>query len=130
VGWQVDRALRIDANYTHYGFHLDQASFFPGDTILPNTPPHTANLSAAWQVHDDSRVRVGLRYEDAYHWRLGLWNGPVPASLSVDLNASTPLSNGVVLGLVATNLFDQQRFHDYGGSLVGRQLLATMSWRP
>jgi outer membrane receptor protein involved in Fe transport len=130
VGAQVQRGFRWDANYTFYGFSIDQASFFKGDTLQPNTPRHSANASATWSDADNWSIRTGVRYEDSFPWRLALWNGKVPSSVNVDVNARMKLPGNTAVNLSVTNLLDQQRFHSYGGSLVGRRAVLSMSWRP
>jgi outer membrane receptor protein involved in Fe transport len=125
----VDRAIRWDANYTYYGFSIDQAAFYPGDTLLPNTPRHAANLSASWTGVRGARVRAGWRWEDAHRWHAGVWQGFVPSSGSVDLHASLPFRDHFTASLSVTDLLDQKRYHLFGGSVVGRRALAGFTWR-
>lgn len=129
VGVQVDRALRWDANYTYYGFAINQSAFYAGDTLLPNTPRHAANLSGSWTGAQGARVRLGWRWEDAHRWHAGVWQGFVPSSGSVDLNASVPAGERLTFSLSATDLLDQKRYHIYGGSIVGRRVIGGVSWR-
>jgi outer membrane receptor protein involved in Fe transport len=70
-----------------------------------------------------------LRVDERYTWRSGLWAGTVPASQTVDVNAGYPIGDQFRLDLIVTNLFDQRRFHLFGGSVVGRRILATLAWR-
>jgi outer membrane receptor for ferrienterochelin and colicins len=129
AGAHLTKAVRLDANYTFYNFRLEQGSFAAGDSILPNTPSNSANLSATYEVDEGLRVRVGVRVDERYTWRSGLWAGTVPASQTVDVNAGYAIGDQVRLDLIATNLFDQRRFHLFGGSIVGRRILATLAWR-
>ena len=129
AGAHLTNAVRVDANYTYYDFKLKQGSFAAGDSILPNTPANTANISATYERDQGIRLRVGLRLDERYSWRSGLWGGTVPASQTVDLNAGHPIGDQLRFDLVATNLFDQRRFHLFGGSVVGRRVLATVTWR-
>ena len=130
VGYAVSGVLRLDANASWYGFHIDQADFQPGDTIQANTPPRTANLALTYGGISGRRMRLGLRWEDAYAFRSGRWNGEMPRALSVDLNAGAPITKDLSWAVSATNLLDQQRFHVMGGSVIGRRVLLTLVWRP
>jgi hypothetical protein len=49
---------------------------------------------------------------------------------SVDVVLSHPLTRALTASVVGTNILDQQRFQFYGGSLVGRRVMASMTWRP
>jgi len=130
VAFQVTDAVRLDANYAYYSFHLEQPSFAPGDTIRSNTPPHSVNLAATYSRPDGLRLRIGWRFEDAFRYRSGTWEAPLPSTHAFDINATYPLRNALSIGLTATDLLDEQRIHMLGGSVIGRRVLATLSWRP
>ena len=67
---------------------------------------------------------------DRFDWAGGLFSGEIPASQSVDLTLSYPLNEGLRLTLVGTNLFDQERYHLLGGSIVRRRILLGAAWSP
>jgi outer membrane receptor protein involved in Fe transport len=124
----VGTNLTLSANYTYSGIKLDQTTFIPGDTISSNTPTNAANIGATYEWNDGLRLRAGLRMTDAYHWRSFPWNGDVPSMQNVDLTASYPFGENWDASFVGTNVFDQRRFQIYGGSVVGRRLLAMVTW--
>jgi outer membrane receptor protein involved in Fe transport len=129
VGYRVTGALRVDGNYSWYDADIDQSQFQPADTIEANTPAHSANASLAYGEAGRWQGRVGVRYVDAYRFRSGLWKGTIPSSLSIDVGTSVPLRNSLVLSLSGSNVLDQRRFHVYGGSIIGRRLLMSMTVR-
>lgn len=130
VAYQATDAVRLDANYAFYAFHLEQATFAPGDTIRSNTPPHTVNLGATYGRPDGLRFRVDWRFEDAFKYRTSTWEAPLPSTHALDLNATYPLRDALSLSLAATDLLDERRIHILDGSVIGRRVLATISWRP
>ena len=130
AGLQVRPDLRFDLAYAYYDFKLEQNTFLPGDSILPNTPPHRASAAVTYQGTFGLRARAALRFSDSYRWLSGVYGGEIPTTTTVDLNVSYEFSQGLILGLVATNLLNQQRFHIYGGSIVGRRVLGTLTWSP
>ena len=130
VAFQATDAVRFDANYAYYSLPLGTARVAPGDTIRSNTPPHTANLAATYGRPDGLRLRIGWRFEDAFRYRIGTWEGPLPSTHALDLNAIYPLRDALSVSLSATDLLDERRIHILGGSVIGRRVLATISWRP
>jgi outer membrane receptor protein involved in Fe transport len=52
-------------------------------------------------------------------WRSG-WS---PSSQSVNLSAGYRINNSFRVHATVTNLFDQERYHLYGGSVIGRRIL-------
>ena len=45
-------------------------------------------------------------------------------------SASQTIGDVLRVGLSVTNVFDQQRFHYFGGSIIGRRLMAFLTWEP
>jgi outer membrane receptor protein involved in Fe transport len=64
------------------------------------------------------------RIVSRYHWTTGVWDGDIPASQVVNLNAGYRINSHLRMYVTATSLFDQQRFQVYGGSVIGRRILA------
>ncbi len=127
-GVRLTSRLRLEASYARNDYHLQQSTFLPGDTIVSNTAPNTATVSFTYGVADGALVHGALRFSDAYYFRSGSWVGPVPSSRSVDVSASVPLRHGLRAGIIGTNLLNERRYQLFGGSIVGRRLLATMTW--
>ena len=66
---------------------------------------------------------VSLRLVDGYQWAAGIFQGYVPSSEFLNVSAGYRINNYVRIHATATNLFDQQRFQMYGGSVIGRRIL-------
>ena len=79
---------------------------------------------------DGRRLRIGWRFEDAFRYRTGTWEGALPATHALDLNAAWPLRKALSISVAVSDLLDEQRIHMLGGSVIGRRALATLSWRP
>jgi len=61
------------------------------------------------------------------HWAAGNFQGYVPASEFVNLSAGYRISNNLRIHGTATNLLDQERFQLYGGSVIGRRVVAGLT---
>jgi hypothetical protein len=48
----------------------------------------------------------------------------VPSNEFVNLSAGYRVNNYLRINAIATNVFDQKRFQLYGGSVIGRRVLA------
>lgn len=120
---EASRELRIDANYTFFGFEVDASTLLPGTVVKGNSPRHQANFSVAYQGFNGLSLGGSLGISGAYEWAAGVFAGDVPGRQTVDLQASYRLNDHVRVQGVATNLLDQQRFHVFGGSVIGRRVL-------
>ena len=122
--------IQLDANYSLHRWALEGATLFAADTVLSNTPRHTVNAGVAFHGRGGFRARAGFRFDDTFQYKDYQWSGRVPATRTIDVTITRPLGNALTLGVVATNLLDEQRFQMYGGSVIGRRALATLHWKP
>ncbi len=127
AGTLVTDEVRLDANYTYFDSDVKTSTFVEGDSILPNTPSHRANLSATFDSRE-FRARVGLSLVSSFDWAAGTLQGEIPSSQSVDINLRYRVDRRLSVGVVGTNVFDQRQYHVFGGSLVGRRILTSVTW--
>jgi outer membrane receptor protein involved in Fe transport len=130
LGIDVSSRVRLEANYSAFGSEVQQSTFVPGDSILPNTPRQRASLSASYRDEEKLSMRIGLTATEAFEWASGVYRGRIPSSQAVDISAAHALGKSLRLSVVGTNVFDQRRYHIYGGSIVGRRVLAGLTWEP
>jgi iron complex outermembrane receptor protein len=123
VGYQFTPEFRGDATFTGFGFTVDEDEQALGDQLLPNTPSTKATLSVSYVGQEGFDGNVTLRVSDGYEWATGIFQGYVPASELLNVSAGYRINNNVRIHATATNLFDQQRFQMFGGSVIGRRLL-------
>ena len=121
LGYQLTPEIRGDVSVT--GFDFEVKSQQVGDQLVPNTPSKKATLSLSYAGAQGFDGNVTLRLVDGYPWAAGVFQGYVPASEFLNVSAGYRLNNFVRFHATATNLFDQQRFQMYGGSVIGRRVL-------
>lgn len=124
AGVKVSEALEVQGNYSWFSAHVDASSLVPGSVVLPNTPSHKANLSLAYRSRWGVDARLWARLISAYDWAAGTFAGRVPPSQTVDASAGYIVNGNLRVHAAVTNLFDQRRYYFYGGSVIGRRLLA------
>lgn len=127
AGLTLSSGLRIDASYTYSGFDVDASSLAAGGRPLPNTPEHAGAVSASYGSRDGLSARVQLNAASGYDWMSGIFSGWVPARWTVDLAGGYRLGDALRLSLLATNLLDRKHYEVFGGSVIGRRLLAGLS---
>jgi iron complex outermembrane receptor protein len=121
VGYQFTPEVRADASVT--GFDFTVKSQQVGDQLLPNTPSKKATFSVTYAGQQGLDANVTVRLVDGYPWAAGVFQGYVPSSELVNLSAGYRVNNYFRIHATATDLFDQQRFQLYGGSVIGRRVL-------
>jgi outer membrane receptor protein involved in Fe transport len=119
--------LRAEGSYSLFEFDVDSSAVVPGDQVLPNTPEHKVKLSLAYLGENGLSARADARFISAFEWASGIFAGPIPASQTVDLSAGYAVSDRITVRGVATNVFDQERYQIFGGSVLERRVLGSVS---
>jgi outer membrane receptor protein involved in Fe transport len=123
VSTQVTDALRADVSYAFFDFSVKRASAGT-DALVPNTPKHKGSIALSYVSRNGIELGGSVRAVSGYPWAAGLFSGYVPAAQTVNANVGYQATPQVKLFATGTNLFDQQRFQIYGGSVIGRRVLA------
>jgi outer membrane receptor protein involved in Fe transport len=118
IGYHLTDELRVEGSYTFFDFDPPKGSL-AGDQLLPNTPKHKGTLNVQYSGAQGLDLGVMLRRQTAFNWAAGIFSGVVDWSQTLNVNAGYRVGNNLRVHAVATNVFDQKRFHIYGGSVVG-----------
>jgi len=122
LSMQITGALKGELSYALFTFKVEEASL-GADALLPNTPKHKGALGLTWQGARGLDLTGSLRMVSGYQWSAGVFTGYVPPSQFVNGGASYQASPRLKVFLTGTNIFDQQRFQVFGGSVLGRRLI-------
>ncbi len=123
VGYQFTPEIRGDVSFTGFDFTVDEDEQAVGDQLLPNTPSKKATFSVSYAGQEGFDGNVTLRLVDGFQWAAGIFTGYVPASEFLNVSAGYRVNNYFRVHATATNVFDQERFQMYGGSVIGRRIL-------
>jgi iron complex outermembrane receptor protein len=124
AGYQLSDELELQGNYTLFDFDVDSATVATGDKLVPNTPEHKVNLAIAYRGRNGFDARVAARFVSKYDWAAGTFFGTIPSSQTVDVSAGYQVTGWLRVHAIGTNVLDQKRYQVYGGSVLGRRLLA------
>ena len=122
VGYQFTPEIRGDLTFTGFDFTVNTQAV--GDQLLPNTPSKKASVSLSYAGLQGIDANVTVKLVDGYPWAAGVFQGYVPSNEFVNVSAGYRVNNYLRVNAIATNLFDQKRFQLYGGSVIGRRVLA------
>ncbi len=124
-GSSISLSRTTSASYAWYNSAIrDNVA---GNVLSPNTPRNKGVISLTYAGRQGIDVGVDARIVSGYHWTTGLWDGDIPASQMVNLSAGYRINPHLRVFANATNLFDQQHFEVYGGSVIGRRVLAALT---
>ncbi len=126
LGVLLTNELRLDGTVTYFDFDVKSQQL--NDQLLPNTPKWKGTLGLSYRGRQGLDLGASIRLVDKYDWAAGSCTaglcGPIPGSQTVNANIGYRVNNNFRLSAVATNLLDQQRYQLYGGSVIGRRVMA------
>ena len=127
AGLQLADEIRADANLTIFRFDINDQ--LAGDQLLPNTPSAKGNIAVTYAGRSGLDVGLNFRAVKGYDWAAGVFAGWIEPLNTIDANAGYAINNNLRVYLAANNLFDQQRYSIFGGSVNGRRILGGLTTR-
>jgi outer membrane receptor for ferrienterochelin and colicins len=128
LGFQLNDEFRIDGTFSLFDFEV--VSQRAGDQLVPNTPEKKGTLSLGYiGLSNGIDAAVTMRIVEEYDWAAGVFVGKVPASNTINASAGYQLTSNFRIFAVGTNLLDEQRYHLFGGSVIGRRVLGGITAR-
>ncbi len=111
-------------------FEFDLERSLPGldQILLPNAPRYQARASAAY-TGERLSVELAGRWVDRFAWSSGAFTGDVPAYSTFDLAGSYRSSHRLTVALQVSNLFDNRHYEAFGGDLISRRALGSLTFR-
>jgi outer membrane receptor for ferrienterochelin and colicins len=127
VGVQITDEIRADGSLSLFDFEVEAGSQAVGDQLLANTPSKKGTIGLSYTGRQGLDLGASVRIVDSYDWAAGVFVGEVPSSQTVDVNAGYRINHNFRVFALATNVFDQERYHLFGGSVIGRRVLGGMT---
>ncbi|HRP07071.1 MAG TPA: TonB-dependent receptor [Gemmatimonadales bacterium] len=122
IGFRLTDELRLDGSVSFFDFEV--VSQRAGDQLLPNTPKKKGTVSLSYTgIVNGFDGSVTLRVVEEYDWAAGVFMGTVPSSSTINASAGYRLTPNFRVFAVGTNILDQQRYHLFGGSVIGRRVI-------
>ena len=115
----------LDANYSFFDFQILEQSV--NSELLPNTPKHKLNGGFTFRQGNQLEVGLSVKYVPSFDWAAGIYAGRILAYTLVDLAARYRVAPNISLGLDVSNLLDREHYEIFGGSLLRRRAIGTVT---
>ena len=111
-------------------FDFDLKRSLPGlDQILsPNAPEHQARAAV---TYTGERLSFDLsgRWASGFFWASGVFAGDVPSYTTYDLSGNYRWNDRLSVGVHVSNLASDEHYEAFGGDLLGRRALGSLTYR-
>ncbi len=123
--YYINDEVSINGNWTWYDFKVKEQQV--GDILLPNAPKHKFAVGFMWTRPDGIDLSLSARNVQPFTWAAGVFSGPIRAYTIVNGSVAYRLSSNYRLALTVTNMFDNRVYQIFGGSIIGRQVIGTIT---
>ncbi|MFC2167300.1 TonB-dependent receptor [Acidobacteriota bacterium] len=113
-------------NYTWFDYDIkEEASGVPSTS---NTPEHSINIGASY-ISDQIDISIRYRWVDDFQTAGMVNKGLVKSYNLVDLTSNVYFGDGFSVGLNISNLLNHKHYQYFGGNILQRFAVATISYR-
>ena len=129
----VTDEFSLDLNWAYFDFEVKNPPVFQvkeaqiSDVLLPNTPRHKVNIGFSYSNPGGFNAAVTAKWVEKFPWAGGIFNGDVPEYTLVNLNAGYQLTRNVYLAANVYNLLNRKHYEIFGGSVLERRILGTIT---
>jgi len=127
LSWYPARGWTLAFSYSWLDFEVDRSPAGLDHLLLANAPENQVRLMLGWAGR---RWNASARYRwvDEFRWVSLPFEGDVDSYATVDVIANLHLGDHWNLGLNVVNLLDDEHWESFGGDLIGRRALASVSY--
>jgi outer membrane receptor for ferrienterochelin and colicins len=125
LNYYLNDSWTLDANYAWFDFTVIEKSI--KDVLLPNAPRNKVNGGITYTGASGLSANLSVKYVPSFDWAAGIYQGRIHAYTLVNLSASYRFTHNVGVGLNVTNLLDRVHYEIFGGSLIGRLAVASLT---
>ncbi|HSM13985.1 MAG TPA: TonB-dependent receptor, partial [Thermoanaerobaculia bacterium] len=126
--WALADRWTLDLNYSWFDFEIQDSSPGLDQLLLPNAPENSASAALTY-AGPRFDAALSARWSDDFRWVVGPFQGDVPSYTVVDLVANFQINDHWGLGLNVSNLLDEEHWESFGGDLLSRRALGSVTFR-
>lgn len=117
------------ASFTYSWFDFKIRDSVPGldRILLPNSPENKFSFGLSYN-QDRWDAALTFRWVDDFRWGVGPFQGDVESYSVVDLVGNYLITENWKVGVNVSNLFDNEHWEAFGGDLLGRRALVSVSF--
>jgi len=132
IEYHVNKDVSAWANYSWVGDVSSKADDNEATqaalSSLGNTPNNKYRAGVIYTPESGFRANVSFQHNDGFTSNAGQFSGEVPAQNLVDASVGYQLQNGLTFDITATNLFDSEYRALPRMPLIGRRLIAKVTY--
>jgi outer membrane receptor for ferrienterochelin and colicins len=120
-------AWSLQASGSWFDFEIKDSQPGLDRLLLPNSPELKGSFGLAY-TGSRFDASVSYRWVDDFRWVVGPFQGNVPSYGTADVVVNFQLNKRWGIGVNVANALDEEHFESFGGDLLGRRALGSVSF--
>jgi len=137
VNYYVTDNLSVETNFSYFNFEVVEKH--PNDVLFPNAPRYKLNGTITYTHDEGHDVSLQVRHVPPYPWAAGVFRTVrtnqqggeevfnIPGYTIFNLAGSYRISHHLQVSVNISNLLDRRHYQIFGGSLLGRRAIASLT---
>lgn len=128
INYYFSDAITINTNYAFFEHGVIESA--PGvnpDNFLPNAPKHKINGGVTYTSPYGFEIGTRVKYVPSFNWAAGVYKGRVLAYTLLDVSGRYHLTENFDLSINVSNVLDRRHYQIFGGSVMGRRTVASLT---
>ena len=117
----------FDFTYSWFDFEITDLAGASEDELFPNAPENKFSIGITYNAPKWG-FSLKYRWTEDFPWAAGSFQGHVEEYDLVNLNANYQVTDNIGLSLSVSNLLDDEHYQSFGGDLLGRRAVGSVTF--
>ena len=127
LNYYVDENWTVMLSLSTFDFTLNNSQPGFDDILQPNTPESKGSFGINY-VSPKWDFGFSARWVDSFRWVVGPFIGTVESYTTADVTTNFVVNDNVKLGLNIANAFDEKHWESFGGDILERRALGSVTF--
>ena len=127
INYYITPEWLFDFSYSWFDFEITDLAGASEGELLPNAPENKFSMGITYNAPKWG-FSLKYRWTEEFAWAAGSFQGNVEDYDLVNLNANYQVSDNIGLSLAVSNLLDDEHYQSFGGDLLGRRAIGTVTF--
>jgi len=127
VNYYLSEDWLVNANYAYFDDDVVDTGSVTLANFVPNAPRHKLNGGVTFTSGLGFELGVRVKYVPSFDWSAGIYQGKIITYTLVDFSGRYHIMQNLDLGLNISNVFNRVHYEIFGGSLIGRRAVLSLT---
>ena len=125
ANYYLSEVWHVSASYSQFSFEVIEKH--QNDVLLPNSPDYKISGGITYTHPDGYDVGVTVKHVPGFDWAAGIFRGPIQSYTLVNVSGTVAVSPMFTLNITISNVLNTEHYQIFGGSLLRRRAMATVT---